>query len=366
VVLESANFQAASIRKTSAAIKLRTDASMRYEKAQDPANTLRGLARAVALLREIAPGMRLVGGLADRKKEIPAPPPIALPLDWLARKLGRSIEPTEVRRILESLEFGVTEPAPGFFSVTVPSWRATKDVSMKDDLVEEVGRMIGYGSITPVAPLLPTSVPPANPERKFQHEVRNILIDEGFTEVYNYSFMSEEAARAFGVDPATQLRVANPIASDQVILRSSLLPGIRRNIVENSKRRDNFRIFEVGLEIHKRPEGLPDELPHLVAAIYDRQGDGTAGLFEIKRVAECLMPESQVCPVDAGGFLHATSHCPVNGLPWLSVQPSQAPTTCGSASEPPQATNRIRTASLRIVAQRIIGPCTERTLASSR
>ena len=92
IVLESANFQASSIRKTSSAIKLRTDASMRFEKAQDPANTVRGLARAIELLREISPGIRLVGGVADQKRELPPPPPIELPLDWLERKLGRAID----------------------------------------------------------------------------------------------------------------------------------------------------------------------------------------------------------------------------------------------------------------------------------
>jgi phenylalanyl-tRNA synthetase beta chain len=304
VVLESANFQAASIRKTSVAIKLRTDASMRYEKAQDPANTLRGLARAVELLRELSPGIRLAGGLADQKREMPAPPPIDLPLDWLQRKLGRAIAPAEVRGILERLEFGVAESTPGRFSVTVPSWRATKDVSIKDDLVEEVGRMIGYSSITPTAPLVPSAVPPANPERHFQHEMRNIMVDEGFTEVYNYSFISEEDARAFGFAPDAHLRVANPIASDQALLRCSLLPGLWKNIVENCKRRESFRLFEIGLEIHKRPEGLPDEVPHLVAALYERQGDGTAGLFEIKRVAGCLMPGAQVCPGEGAPYEH--------------------------------------------------------------
>src|SRR5664279_3120778 len=127
VVLESANFQAASIRKTSSAVKLRTDASMRFEKAQDPANTVRGIARAIELLREISPGIRMVGGVADQRKEIPPPPPILLPLEWLERKLGRAIEAAEVRQILERLQFGVTEPAPAVFSVSVPSWRATKD-----------------------------------------------------------------------------------------------------------------------------------------------------------------------------------------------------------------------------------------------
>jgi phenylalanyl-tRNA synthetase beta chain len=304
VVLESANFQASSIRKTSAALKLRTDASMRFEKAQDPANTVRGIARAIELLREISPGIRVVGGMADCKREIVPPAPIRLPLDWLERKLGRPIECSEVRRILESLAFGVQEREAGVLTVTVPSWRATKDISIKDDLVEEVGRMVGYDSITPRAPLVAASVPPGNAERKFQHEVRNIFVDEGFTEVYNYSFLSEEALRAFGMEPHSHVRVANPIASDQALMRQSLLPGVWKNVTENAKHREAFRIFEIGLEIHKHEAGLPDEIPHLVAAIYDRAGDGVAGLFELKRGAECLMPGASACPSAARSYEH--------------------------------------------------------------
>ncbi len=93
-------------------------------------------------------------------------------------------------------------------------------------------------------------MPPGNPERKFQHEVRNIFVDQGFTEVYNYSFLSEEAVRAFGLDPAAHVRVTNPIASDQALMRTSLLPGIWRNVLENAKHREAFRLFEIGLEIH--------------------------------------------------------------------------------------------------------------------
>ena len=305
VVLESANFQAASIRKTSAAIRLRTDASMRFEKAQDPSNTVRGLARALALLAELSPGARAVGGMAIAKRTTPAPPPIALPVDWVARKLGHGIEAAKVRWILESLEFGVSEPEPGIFSVSVPSWRATKDISIKDDLVEEVGRMIGYDSIAPRAPLVAAVVPPANLEHRFQHEVRDIFVDQGFTEVYNYSFLSEEAARAFGLDPAAHLKVANPIASDQALMRLSLLPGIWRNVVENAKHRERFRLFEIGLEIHAgQDSGLPAEIPHLAGAIYDRAGDGSAGLFEIKRAAECLLPGAEAVPAEAAIYEH--------------------------------------------------------------
>ena len=304
VVLESANFQASSVRKTSSAIKLRTDASMRFEKAQDPANTVRGLARAVELLRAICPGARLSGGLADEKREFAVPAPIDLRLDWLARKLGREMPAAEVRRILESLAFGVAEPEPGLFRVTVPSWRATKDISIPDDLVEEVGRMIGYDTITPAAPLIPAAVPPGNPARRFHHQLRDVVIDQGFTEVYNYSFISEESAAAFDFGAADHIRVTNAIASDQTLMRSSLLSGIWRNIGENAKHRESFRLFEIGQEIHPRPHGLPDEVAHLVAALYERQGDGAAGLFELKRVAECLLPGAIAVPAEARGYEH--------------------------------------------------------------
>src|SRR5580692_4287786 len=216
IVLESACFNASSIRKTSSKLKLRTDASMRFEKAQDPVNTVRGLARALELLKEVSPGIRLVGGLADAYRPSKPLEPIHLPLDWLNRKLGCTVAPAEVRRILESLQFKVDED----FNVTVPSWRATKDISIKEDLVEEIGRMIGYDNITPVAPLSPARVPPGNPERVFHHRVREMASAQGFTEVYNYSFINEDSARAFGFNPADLMR------TDHDLLRPSLLAGI--------------------------------------------------------------------------------------------------------------------------------------------
>jgi phenylalanyl-tRNA synthetase beta chain len=290
IVLESANFNATSIRKTSSRLKLRTDASMRFEKAQDPVNTVRGLQRALELLEQVSPGIRLVGGLADAYRPPPAQPPVLLPIDWLDRKLGRAIPPAEVRAILEALEFTVEEIDPRTFSVFVPSWRATKDVSIKDDLVEEVGRMIGYDSITPVAPLTPARVPPASPRREFHHRIRELAAAQGFTEVYNYSFLSDDQARIFGFDPASLIAVANPIAAGQNLLRPSLLPLIWKNITENARNFDHFRFFEIGREIH------PDrEIPHFAAAIYAKD-DGVAGLLELKRLAECLDPAAAFRP----------------------------------------------------------------------
>ncbi len=187
--------------------------------------------------------------------------------------------------------------------VTPPSWRATKDISIKDDLVEEVGRMIGYGSITPAVSFLAGySVAPQEPERLFLRAVRAQMSAQGFTEVHNYSFVSEEDARVFGFDRADHVAVTNPIASDQSLLRTSLLPGIRKNLIENSKRLDSFRFFEIGREIHKRAEA-PVEVRRLAAAIFARD-DGAAGLFEIKRAAECLMPGCELAPCQSHPYEH--------------------------------------------------------------
>jgi len=295
IVLESACFNAPSIRKTSSKLKLRTDASMRFEKSQDPVNTVRGLARALELLQEISPGIRLVGGLADAYQPLKPPEPIELPLNWLNRKLGSDVPPAEVRRILESLQFKVDES----FNVTVPSWRATKDISIKEDLVEEIGRMIGYDNITPVAPLSPARVPPENPERVFHHKVREMAAAQGFTEVYNYSFITEESARDFGFNPAELVQ------TDQNILRPSLLPGILKNISDNARHFDSFRFFEIGNEIHQH-----HETPHFVAVIFSKETE----LLELKRLAECLLPGITVKPTTARSYEHPQRAALVMGV----------------------------------------------------
>lgn len=288
LVFESANFNAASIRKTSSKIRLRTDASMRFEKAQDPVNTVRALERAYELLLEVSPGIRLVGGLADSYRPAPEPGPIVLPLAWLARKLGRTLPGEEVQRILEALMFRVEWIDADTFAVFVPSWRATKDVSIKEDLVEEIGRMVGYASITPTAPLTPVHVPPESRQRIFQHQVRDAAVQQGFTEVSGYSFVSDELARQFPVG-AEPLAVLNPIAAEQNLLRTSLLPGISQNIRDNARHFSAFRIFEIG-KVY-----LAQELPRFTAAIFTKD-DGKAALLELKRLAEVLLPGVQARP----------------------------------------------------------------------
>lgn len=303
IVLESANFQAAGVRLTSSRHKLRTDASIRFEKSLDAENTVRGLARAVELLNLVSPGIRLVGGVADNRGPYTRPEPIELPLDFVNRKLGEKLTADRVGGILTALGFGVETPSADRMIVTVPSWRATKDISVREDLVEEVGRMVGYGEITPEAPSLPVVVPPASPMRLYLRSVRAQLAAQGFTEVYNYSFTNEEQWTPFGLTEQDHLRVRNPIAAELTHMRRSLLPGAFETILNNTRHLREFRFFEIGGEIQPQSAALHKEVQHVVAVLYNAQAD-ERDFFELKRVGECLFPDAQLKAAEPRAWEH--------------------------------------------------------------
>ena len=283
IVLEAANFPAAHVRKSSARLKLRTDASMRFEKGQDPENTVRALARAVDLLQELSPGSQAAQPIDNYARKLPLPT-ITLDLDWAERKLGRKLSNEEVVNIFKALAFRVEQPHTRKLLLTVPSWRATKDISIPEDLVEEIGRMVGYASITPQAPAVLAEPTPRNLQHDQHRAVREALVGQGFTEVSNYSFISDADAAVFGYPTDKLLQVANPIVTEQKYMRPGLLPGIRRNLADNSRYFSDFRLFEIGREYHKASDGAPTERTHLMAAIYTRETNG-AEVMELKRVA---------------------------------------------------------------------------------
>jgi phenylalanyl-tRNA synthetase beta chain len=313
IVLEAANFSAASVRKSSARLKLRTDASMRFEKGQDPENTVRALARAVELLKQISPGCQEVQPIDVYARKLPLPK-IHLDIDWAERKLGRSLSSEEVINIFRSLAFGVEQPGPRKLVLTVPSWRATKDISIPEDLVEEIGRMVGYASITPQAPAVLAEPTSRNLQHEQQRAVREAMVGQGFTEASNYSFISEAEAATFGYSSAALLEVANPIVAEQKYMRPSLLPGIRRNLLDNSRYFNDFRLFEIGREYHKDKDGKPMERTHLTAAIYSRDAReghdaGAAALMEMKRVAEFVLPRFKAVPEKNPGKIMHPERC---------------------------------------------------------
>lgn len=286
IIIEAANFNFNSVRQTAQKLGLRTESSMRFDKGLDPNLAELGLSRAVELIEKICPGAKVVSNLADEKKYKLKQSPIMLDLNWLNERIGQKFEPKQVRRILEKLGFVIKEREEKF-SVTVPTWRAVRDVSIAEDLVEEVARIHGYNNIKPVMPRIDMAAPLANAERQLERKIKNILsVGARLTEVYNYSFLGEQQLLKLKMDPALAIKLANPLSQDLAMLRPSLVPLLLENIKTNQAKENFISIYEIGSiflnspgEINKDNKGqetLPFQEKHLAMVL---AGSETGDLF---------------------------------------------------------------------------------------
>lgn len=269
IVIESANFDFVSIRKTSGKLALRTESSMRFEKALDPYLTETAIARATELVLKVCPEAKVATELVDvfpgKKKGMDT---IKLDLAWLNAIIGEEFKAEKVTEILTSLGFGVKQDK-NELAVTVPTWRATKDVSIKEDLAEEVARIYGFNNIKIEMPLVAMLPPEKNEERELERQVREYLAyGAGLFEVYNYSFVGEDQLKKLFIDPSTHLRLVNPMASHQTMMRQSLLPNLVDAVKTNQPRYKDFGLFEIGsiyldLPSEVNKDGQPGEsLPY--------------------------------------------------------------------------------------------------------
>lgn len=255
IVFESANFDASNVRRSATRLGLRTDSSSRFEKSLDPNNTELALERAVELTLEFCPDAKVVSNIVDEANFKLNQGPIELPLEFLNKKIGKEIKKKEVIKILESLGFGVKEKKDILY-VTIPTWRATKDISIPEDLVEEVARIYGYGNIDTQLPTFPIIPPEKNNLKLLQNKIRDILhLKFAFSEVYNYSFISPKFLDLFDIDRADLIELDNPIAKDRPYLRYSLWPNMVENLEKNSHEFDSIKIFEIGKVFDKNIPG---------------------------------------------------------------------------------------------------------------
>ncbi len=252
IIIEAANFDAATIRQGSTKLGLRTDASMRYEKALDPYLTEDALKMAVQMIQKDNKKAEIASELVDLHSEFKKIPEIELDLSWLDKVVGMEIPSEKSQEILENLGFilkttGKNANGKEIFSVTVPSWRATKDISIKEDLAEEIMRLYGYNSLPTRLPEVSMEVPEKNEEIALEHRIRNILSRESkLTEVYNYSFTSEEELKKLNLDFTKYIKLVNPISKQHTLLRQNLLPGLINNVRTNQYRYEDFGLFEIG------------------------------------------------------------------------------------------------------------------------
>ncbi|MBD3311611.1 MAG: phenylalanine--tRNA ligase subunit beta [Candidatus Magasanikbacteria bacterium] len=246
IIFESANFNAINVRRTSTALGLRTDSSARFEKAQDPNNCKLALKKAVELTLELCPEARVVSNVADVADYHLNTGPIELDLEFVKRKIGMEIEKKKIIDILERLGFGVKDKKH-VLKVTVPTWRATKDVSIPEDLVEEISRIYGYDNIDTELPSFPVIPPERNKLRELERKIKELLVYKfSFTESYNYSFVSPDWLKKLDFNAQKNIELENPLAKDRPLLRRSLLPNLIENLEKNLHFKDNVSMFEVG------------------------------------------------------------------------------------------------------------------------
>jgi len=223
IIYESANFEASNIRKTALDLSLRTESSARFEKSLDPHNAELALKRAVELTLEFCPEAKVISNVVDESNFKLNTGPIELDLNFLRMKIGMEIEKKKTIRILEDLGFKIKDKGEKLL-VEIPTWRATKDISIPEDLVEEIARIYGYDNLKVSLPVFPVMPPERNELRILERKIKNVLfLEYGFSEVYNYSFISPEWYKKMGFEPENLIELDNPIAKDRPYLRNSLI-----------------------------------------------------------------------------------------------------------------------------------------------
>ena len=242
IVLESAHFNALSVRRTSKALGLKTEASMRFERGTDPHLPLIAMERACALLEMIGGGAPR-GTVVDRYPRRVEPTVLRLRRPRIARLLGTSIPDAEVRRVLDELGFALRDTEDGW-DVTVPTRRV--DVTREVDLIEDVARHVGFDRIPVTFPALTTAPPPIDPRIVLARRLRTLATGQGFSEAVTFGFISTSAAEPFAAREAIA-PIKNPLSEAFAVLRPSLLPGLVESAGRNVRRgQRDVQLFEIG------------------------------------------------------------------------------------------------------------------------
>ncbi|MBI3976667.1 MAG: phenylalanine--tRNA ligase subunit beta [Chloroflexi bacterium] len=270
IFLESANFLNTNIRRTARHLRLRSEASLRFERGISPWLADEGLRRAVQLFAEIAGG-KPARGIVDCFPGRKARTPIRVPVGEFRRLLGIDWPVDRIVRVLEALEFEVSVAGTGAGAdiLATPSLYRV-DVAIKADVVEEVARIVGYDELpaTAIAGTIPSRW--EDPERDLAERLRDLLCAAGLQEIITYSLVGYATNTRPYVDeapPAPPMRLANPMNAESEYLRTTIRGGLLQALAANQRTADEgIRLFEVGKVYLPREADLPDE-PRLAAGV---------------------------------------------------------------------------------------------------
>lgn len=295
ILIEAANFDAATVRRTSVRHNLRTDAVQRFEKSLDPNLAETALHRICELIGEICPGAKIVTPKVDIKNFDESPKNVTVDMNRVRSKIGAAVSTEQAEEILEKLEFKILKKDGEKLTVEIPSFRATKDIEIEEDLTEEVARMFGYENVKPVLPESPIKLPTENNERKLKHRAREILSKGlGMNEVYNYSFYSLKDIQKSLIPEELHIKVDNYLSEKQTHMRVSMVPGMLHNVELNLKNFDTFDIYEIGRTYVDLQEYFPLEEKKICGVTVRTRKRKLEAFYESKGLVEKLLSFFQV------------------------------------------------------------------------
>jgi phenylalanyl-tRNA synthetase beta chain len=256
VLLESAWFAPGGIRRTSRRHGLKTEASYRFERGADPGMVIAAIDRCAALIAELAGGT-VRPGIVDAHPRPHSAPEVRLRWRRPGELLGIDVPREEARRILGGLGFEERAGDADGVAFAVPSWRV--DVSLEEDLVEEIVRTKGYDAIPETLPATAVRTPVEAADAQVTARAREALEGAGFSEAVNFSFVAERELAPLADPAAAPLRpiaLKNPISADLAVMRTSLVPSLLRNASTNGRQRvDEVRLYEIARVYRPAPAG---------------------------------------------------------------------------------------------------------------
>ncbi len=285
LTLESATFDAASIRKSTVRLSHRTDASMRYEKSLDPELTTVAIARFVDLLTKIDPGATVTSALTDEYAFRYDNVSLTFDKAFVNKYTGIEISNDTIVKTLLSLGFGV-ELADDVFKVDVPSWRATKDVTIKADIIEEITRIYGYDNFdvhTAAVPLYPVR---AAQEKSDEDRIKDILVKRySMHELHSYVWAYYDEYKALGIEVEDNVELINATNPNIKTIRKSIVPTQLCQAKYNTGYDTDFAIFEVGRVVDGiGADGLCNESKKLCITIFSKTKELETIYFELRDI----------------------------------------------------------------------------------
>lgn len=293
IVIESANFNPGSVRRTSTRMHVRTESSSRFEKGLDANNTEWGLGRACELLQQLFPGAQVISKVVDAKRALPKSHTLDVTQEDLDRAIGGVVKLTAAKKTLEQLGF-VCKGNAKKIRVVVPTFRL-KDVNSVHDVIEEVVRLYGYDKLPSTLPAIQLRNLAEDRVVAQQYKIKELCaFRHGLTEVNTYAYIRPQTAALFGIATDDLIELANPLSTERPYLAPNLAMNLVEVVEKNQRVRETVAVFEVAkvfksnefvVDASKKTErAVPVQPTHLGVAVSSKDD-----MNNFARVREAVM-----------------------------------------------------------------------------